>query len=104
MMGGEGGEQVSLLVLKHENPWTTYGSKPVTLKKEWDEYNLTFTQPVDDDIVRVDFFLGTTEGDIWIDHARLYEGEYFNDGVRGLPERPVEPQSKLPITWGTIKL
>jgi hypothetical protein len=104
MMGGEGGEQVSILVLKHENPWTTYGNQPITLKNEWDEYNLTFTQPVDDDIGRVDFFLGTTEGDIWIDHVRLYEGEYFNDEVRELPERPVEPQNKLPITWGIIKL
>ena len=104
MMGGEGGEQVSLLVLKHENPWTTYGSKPVTLKKEWDEYNLTFTQPVDDAIGRVDFFLGTTEGDIWIDHVRLYEGEYFNDGIRELPEQTVKPQVKLLTTWGKIKL
>ena len=103
MMGGEGGEQVSILVLKHENPWTNYVSKPITLKNEWDEYNLTFTQPVDDDMGRVDFFLGTTEGDIWIDHVRLYEGEYFNDGVRELPGQPVEPQSKLPITWGTIR-
>jgi hypothetical protein len=104
MMGGEGGEQVSILVLKHENPWTNYGSQAITLKNEWDEYNLTFKQPVDDDMGRVDFFLGTTEGDIWIDHARLYEGEYFDDAIRGLPERPVEPESILPITWGVIKL
>ena len=104
MMGGEGGEQVSISVLKHESPWTNYGSKPITLENEWDEYNLTFTQPVDDNMVRVDFFLGTTEGDIWIDHARLYEGEYFDDAIRGLPERPVESQSKLPVTWGIIKL
>ncbi len=104
MMGGEGGEQVSILVIKHENPWTTYGNQPITLKNEWAEYNLTFTQPVDDDIGRVDFFLGTTKGDIWIDHVRLYEGEYFNDEVRGLPERSVEPKSKLPTTWGIIKL
>lgn len=103
MMGGEGGERVSILVLKHESPWTNYGSQAITLKNEWDEYNLTFTQPVDDDMGRVDFFLGTTKGDIWIDHARLYEGEYFDDAIRGLPERPVEPQSKLPITWGTIR-
>jgi hypothetical protein len=104
MMGGEGGEQVSLLVIKHENPWTTYGDMPVTLKKEWDEYNLTFTQPVDDAIGRIDFFLGTTEGDIWIDHVRLYEGEYFDDGIKELPEQTVEPQVKLPTTWGKTKL
>jgi hypothetical protein len=104
MMGGEGGEQVSILVLKHENPWTNYGSQFITLKEEWDEYSLTFTQPVDDQIGRIDFFLGTTEGDIWIDHVRLYEGEYFNDGIKELPKQTVQPESKLPTTWGNIKL
>ncbi len=104
MMGGEGGEQVSMLVLKHVDPWTNYGSKAITLGTEWSEFSFTFTQPADEPSTRIDLFLGTAEGDIWIDHVRLYEGDYFDDGIREKPDKSVEPQSKLSVTWGKIKL
>jgi len=103
MMGGEGGEQVSIFVLKHVEPWTGYGNRAITLKTEWDEYSFTFTQPVDDPDGRLDFFLGTARGDIWIDHVRLYEGEYFDDGVKERPGKSVDAQSKLATTWGSIR-
>lgn len=104
MMCDGGGEQITIHVLKHVDPWTGYGNKTVTLGKEWDEFSFTFTQPADEPNTRLDFFLGTAKGDIWIDHVRLYEGEYFDDNVRKKPNKAVEPRSKLSVTWGDIKL
>lgn len=104
MMGGEGGEQVTMHVLKHVDPWTGYGSKAITLGAEWNEFSFTFTQPADEPSTRIDLFLGTAEGDIWIDHVRLYEGEYFDDEIREKPDKSVELQNKLPSIWGKIKL
>jgi len=103
VMGGKGGEQISISVLKHADPWTGYGSKAITLGMQWDEYSFTFTQAVDEPNTRLDFFLGTAKGNIWIDHVRLYEGEYFDDGVKKRPGKSVDTQSKLSTTWGKIK-
>ena len=94
---------VTMTVIHHADPWTTYGSKSVTFTEEWNEYSVTFTQPVDDNNARIDFFLGISDVDVWIDHVRLYEGEYFNDGVRELPYQPVDSQGKLATTWGKMK-
>ncbi len=96
-------QPVELRVLKHENPWTNYALEAVNFTDTWNEYSVTFIQPVDDNVSRVDLFLGRADGDVWIDHVRLYEGPYFNDGVRELPDQPVEARGKLIGVWGQIK-
>ena len=96
-------QPVELKVIKHQNPWTNYKTQAVTLTPEWKEFNVTFKQPEDDPIGRVDIFLGRADGDVWIDHVRLYEGDYFNDEVREMPDEAVEPAAKLATTWANIK-
>lgn len=99
----DGERPARLLVLHHQDPWTNYTTKEVTFNDSWNEYTVTFDQPVDDNVARIDFFLGTSDVDVWLDHVRLYEGEYFDDGVRQLPDQPVDLQGKLAATWGRIK-
>ena len=94
---------VQLRVLHHENPWTNYAMRDVTFNDSWNEYTVTFTQPVDDNVARVDLFLGTSKVDVWLDHVRLYEGEYFNDEVWELPDQQVDSQGKLAAAWGAVK-
>ena len=96
-------QPVELKVIKHQNPWTNYKTQAVTFTPEWKEFNVTFKQPEDDPIGRVDIFLGRADGDVWIDHVRLYEGDYFNDEVREMPDEAVEPAAKLATTWANIK-
>jgi len=96
-------QPVELRVLKHEDPWTGYGMNAVRFTDTWNEYSVTFEQPVDDAVARMDLFLGNAENGIWIDHVRLYEGEYFNDGVRELPGQPVEARDRIIGLWGRIK-
>ena len=96
-------QPVELRVLKHEDPWTGYAVKLVKFTDTWDEYSVTFDQTVDDNVARMDLFLGNAENGIWIDHVRLHEGEYFNDDVHELPGQPVEARDRIIGLWGRIK-
>jgi hypothetical protein len=94
----------NLAIHHHENPWTGYANKNIAFGTSWAEYTLTFTQPVSDNNVRVNISLGGSKGDVWVDHVRIYEGEYFDDEVR----KPAKPKSvdsldKLTTAWGNIK-
>ena len=97
---------VRLSVLQHALPFTRYIEKDVAFNESWDEYAVTYTQAVDDGNVRISIYLGAAgvDVDVWLDHVRLYEGEYFNDGVRELPGQQVDIQDKLAVTWGKVKL
>lgn len=101
----DGDRPVELCVQHHVNPWTSYTRKQVTFTDSWNEYTVTFDQPEDDTNARVNIYLGLSDIDVWIDHVRLYEGEYFDDEIRGKPEeQPVISQDRLIATWGKLKV
>ena len=58
--------------------------------------------PVDDVSSRAGVIMGTEKVDVWLDHIRLYEGEYVSD-IEGAEPQAVEPSGKVTITWAELK-
>ena len=51
---------------------------------------------------RAGIIMGGQKVDVWLDHIRLYEGEFVAD-IEGAKPQPVEPSDKLTTTWATLK-
>lgn len=83
-------------------PWNVYISKTISLTEEWKEFFITFKMSVDDANSRAGIIMGTNKNDVWVDHVRLYEGEYVQD-IEGAEPQAVEPDGKLAMTWATLK-
>jgi len=94
----------SLRCNHREDPWTTYGSKDITINDEWAEYYTEFTITTDDDNVGIYVELkDTPEGRAWFDRFRFYEGDYEPEELEEAPKIAVEPHSKMASTWAKIK-
>lgn len=70
---------------------------------EWAEYSFTFSANQSAGVL--DIPLGETEGNVWIDNFRLYEGSYQEDPDLGRTEggRAVDRSGKLATKWGEIR-
>ena len=89
---------------RRADPWTTYGQKlDCKITDEWTEFWVTFTMPADDNIAGIYVELIDTEGLVWLDHFRLYEGDYIEEDFEGKPDMSVKPYSKMISMWAAIK-
>lgn len=85
-------------------PWTSYGSKNITIQKEWEEFWTTVEMTADDNLVGIYVELrDSIKGDVWFDNFRLYEGDYEPDEELGKKNLAVDAQGKLAIAWGQLK-
>ena len=99
----EGEVRSARMIVNHRaDPWTSYGSKNITITDEWTEFWTPVNVTVDDPIAGIYVELRDTVGRIWFDRFRLYEGEYFEEDEEGMPKQ-VEPHSKLASTWAAVK-
>lgn len=92
----------TIRIMHQGAPWNVYISKIIILTEEWKEFFITFKMPADDGNSRAGIIMGTDKNDVWVDHVRLYEGEYVQD-IEGAEPHPVEPGGKLATTWAWIK-
>jgi hypothetical protein len=100
----EDGVVPAKMIANHRaDPWTSYGSKAITITDEWTEFWTPVVMTADDDIVGIYVELRDTPSLVWFDHFRLYEGEYIEEDLEGMPERAVQPHSKLASTWAAVK-
>jgi hypothetical protein len=83
-------------------PWDVYAAQEISLSKEWKEFFITFKMLVDDVNSRAGVIMGTEKVDVWVDHIRLYEGEYVSD-IEGAEPQAVESANKLATTWAALK-
>ena len=93
---------VTMRIMHQGAPWNVYSGRSIGLSEEWQEFFITFEMPVDDVSSRAGIIMGLEKVDVWIDHVRLYEGEYVSD-IEGAEPQAVEPSDKLAITWATLK-
>ncbi len=93
---------ITFRIMHQGAPWTVYAPKSINLSDEWQEFFLTFKMPVDDVNSRAGIIMGTSDIDVWLDHIRLYEGEYVSD-IEGAEPNDVKPTDKLTTTWGSLK-
>lgn len=93
---------IQMRIIHQGDPWTEYAVKPINLSEEWQEFFVTFKMPVDDVSSRADIIMGAEKVDVWIDHVRVYEGEFVSD-IEDAKPQTVEPANKLTTTWATLK-
>ena len=93
---------ITFRIMHQGAPWTVYAPKSINLSEEWKEFFLTFKMPVDDANSRAGIIMGTSDIDVWLDHIRLYEGEFVSD-IEGAELHDVKPTDKLTTTWAALK-
>ena len=93
---------VTMRIMHQGAPWNVYAAKSINLSEDWKEFFITFEMPVDDVSSRAGVIMGTEKVDVWLDHIRLYEGEYVSD-IEGAEPQAVEPSGKVTITWAELK-
>jgi hypothetical protein len=100
----EGEVRPARMIVNHRaDPWTSYGSKDITITEEWTEFFVPVVMTANDSNVGIYVELRDTVGSVWFDRFRLYEGEYIEEELDELPDRAVEPNSKLTTTWSAVR-
>ena len=93
---------IVMRILHQGAPWNEYARESINLSEEWKEFFITFKMTADDVNTRAGIIMGAEKVDVWLDHIRLYEGEYVSD-IEGAEPHAVEPSNKLATTWATLK-
>ena len=93
---------VTIRILHQGAPWNEYARKSIGLTQEWKEFFITFKMPADDVNSRAGIIMGGQKVDVWLDHIRLYEGEFISD-IEGAEPQAVDPLNKLTTTWAALK-
>jgi len=87
--------------------WVGAGGMNITLTEEWQEYHSTAVWANESRAVVVIHiglnFPPTEMNDMWIAHAKAYEGDYVEEEIEGLQPKAVTPVGNLAIPWGEIK-
>jgi hypothetical protein len=86
---------------ENHDPWGNWGFKEFSLDTEWKEYWTTWQSNVTDPNGRIRIATGTFKATVWVDHVRLYEGEYQKEDLS--QSKPVSSKERLATTWGEIK-
>ena len=89
-------------ILHQGDPWNEYARQTINLSETWKEFFITFKMTNDDVSSRAGIILGGQKVDVWLDHIRLYEGEFVAD-IDGAEPQAVEPSDKLTTTWAALK-
>ena len=93
---------VVMRILHQGAPWNEYARQTINLSEAWKEFFITFKMPADDVSSRAGIIMGGEKGDVWLDHIRLYEGEFVSD-IEGAEPHAVDPSDKLTTTWAALK-
>ena len=87
--------------------WAGAAGMNITLTEEWLEYHATALWTNESrDVVVIHIALNyppTEMNDMWIAHAKVYEGDYVEEEIEGLQPKAVTPVGNLAITWGKVK-
>ncbi|MCE2416368.1 carbohydrate binding domain-containing protein [Candidatus Poribacteria bacterium] len=93
---------VVMRILHQGDPWNEYARQTINLSETWKEFSITFKMTADDVSTRAGIIMGGQKVDVWLDHIRLYEGEYVAD-IDGAEPQAVDPSDKLTTTWAALK-
>ncbi len=107
----EGEEKgITLTIQRGADPWTRFTQEAFAINGEWAEYSMTWNHPetLGNGWVMIHTpgsdARGVAKGKLWIDHVRVYRGEYQEDELSaGETIKAAEPAGKLATSWGHIK-
>lgn len=94
---------ISACMAENHDPWGNWNMQDFTITMEWQEYSLTWTSATIDPNARIRISMGQAKEAVWVDHVRLYEGDYVEEDIEGFTEQPVKPASSLATTWASVK-
>lgn len=98
-------KDITLKVQKGTDPWTAYTTKPFAIDGEWKEYWVTWNQFESQANSQIIVFVGSDQrigkDKLWLDHFRVYEGDYREDE---LSPKAVNSTEKLVTVWGNMKV
>jgi hypothetical protein len=78
--------------------WETFN-----IDEKWKEFSKTWVQAAGGNAT-IHFGLGQSKDDVWLDHIRLYEGDYQKEDLEQFKEKQgIELKDKLATTWSNIK-
>ena len=88
--------------------WVAAVWMDIILTEEWQEYHSTVLWTAENRpnvFIHIALnYLPTEMNDMWIAHAKVYEGDYVEEEIEGLkPQAAVTPVGNLAIPWGEIK-
>jgi hypothetical protein len=87
--------------------WAGAGSLNLVLTEEWQEYHSTAVWTAEDRaevVIHIGLnFPPTEENDMWIAHAKVYEGDYVEEEIEGLQPKAVTSVDSSATAWGKIK-
>ncbi|MDQ1329483.1 MAG: CBM-cenC protein, partial [Candidatus Poribacteria bacterium] len=79
----------------------------ITLTDQWVEYHSTAVWANENRpqvVIHIACnFPPTEKNDMWIAHAKVYEGAFVEEEIPGLKPKAVKPVGNLAIPWGEIK-
>jgi hypothetical protein len=80
-----------------------FGQK-ITVTDQWTEFWSTGSVPLDTVVAwyHIAFNIGGSKDDVWLDHARAYEGKYEKEKVVAR-KLSLTPKYSLATTWASIK-
>ncbi|MCY4568242.1 MAG: carbohydrate binding domain-containing protein [Candidatus Poribacteria bacterium] len=93
---------VVMRILHQGDPWNEYARQTINLSETWKEFFITFKMTGDDVSSRAGVIMGAEKVDVWLDHIRLYEGEFVAD-IDGAEPQAVDPSDKLTMTWAALR-
>jgi hypothetical protein len=87
--------------------WAGAAAINITLTDQWVEYHSTAVWANENRaqvVIHIACnFPPTEKNDLWIAHAKVYEGAFVEEEIPGLKPKAVTPSEKLASSWGEIK-
>lgn len=93
---------VRMRIIHQGDPWNEYANQQIRLSEAWKEYFVTFEMPADDVNSRAGIIMGAEKVDVWLDHIRLYAGEFVSD-IEGAEPQTVDSSGTLTTSWASLK-
>lgn len=80
----------------------SFGLTAFTITPDWSEYY--FTADAEQGSIKLEIFVSGSEVPLWFDFVYIYAGEYVEGIAPSEFAAAVQPDSKLSVTWGALKL
>ena len=93
---------VNIKILNWLEPFNNWKVAKASVKEKWEEFHATALVPEETERTWCEFQFESV-GDLWIDFALLYEGQYEPSEPESDVGGPVTSQDKLAFTWSKVK-
>lgn len=95
-------ERTIVVQMKDVGNAGSFGATTFTITPDWSEYH--FTADAEQGNIKLEIFVSGSKVPLWFDFVNVYIGEYVEGIAPSELAAAVQPDSKLSVTWGALKL